>query len=142
MLISLLEIQQKEVFMKKYLEILKTVKLFKGIKESDLLLLLGCLSGKLQHYEKNEIVFMSGESINSFGIVLAGQVQIVQEDFYGNRSILANIGVSNLFGESFACAGIKNLPVSVIATAESDLLFIDCKGLPLHVSIPVLFTAS
>lgn len=115
--------------MKKYLDILKTVKLFKGIKESDLMLLLGCLSGKLQHYEKNEIVFMSGESINSFGIVLAGQVQIVQEDFYGNRSILANIGVSNLFGESFACAGIKNLPVSVIATAESDLLFIDCQRL-------------
>ena len=41
---------------------------------------------------------MSGDSINSFGIVLSGQVQIVLEDFYGNRSILAQIGKGNLFG--------------------------------------------
>ncbi len=77
--------------MKKYLEILKKVNLFKGIEESNLLSLMSCLSGKLMHYEKNQTVFMSGETINSFGIVLSGQVQIVQEDYYGNRSILANI---------------------------------------------------
>jgi len=122
-----LEIQQKEVIMKKYLEILKKVNLFKGIEESNLLSLMSCLSGKLMHYEKNQTVFMSGETINSFGIVLSGQVQIVQEDYYGNRSILANIGVGNLFAESFACAQIEMLPVSVIATTESELLFIDCR---------------
>lgn len=124
-----MEIQQKEDFMKKYLEILKTVRLFKGIEESNLMSLLACLSGKLQHYEKNQIVLMSGESTNSFGIVLAGQIQIVQEDYYGNRSILAKTGVGNLFGESFACAQTKDLPVSVIATTESKLLFIDCRRL-------------
>ncbi|HHV29500.1 Crp/Fnr family transcriptional regulator [Acetivibrio mesophilus] len=113
--------------MKKYLEILKKVNLFKGIEESNLLSLMSCLSGKLMHYEKNQTVFMSGETINSFGIVLSGQVQIVQEDYYGNRSILANIGVGNLFAESFACAQIEMLPVSVIATTESELLFIDCR---------------
>jgi len=82
--------------MKKYLDVLKKVNLFKGIDESDLLSLLACLSSKLEHYKKNEIVFMSGEAINSFGIVLSGEVQIVQEDYYGNRSILARIGVGNL----------------------------------------------
>ncbi|GAE88847.1 Crp/Fnr family transcriptional regulator [Acetivibrio straminisolvens] len=115
--------------MKKYLEILKKVNLFKGIKESDLLSLLSCLAGELTHYEKNETVFMSGETINSFGIVLSGEVQIVQDDYYGNRSILAKIGIGHLFAESFACAQIKTLPVSVITTTESDLLFIDCRKL-------------
>ncbi|ABN51275.1 MAG TPA: Crp/Fnr family transcriptional regulator [Hungateiclostridium thermocellum] len=115
--------------MKKYLDVLKKVNLFKGIDESDLLSLLACLSSKLEHYKKNEIVFMSGEAINSFGIVLSGEVQIVQEDYYGNRSILARIGVGNLFAESFACAQIEALPVSVITTTESDLLFIDCRKL-------------
>jgi len=38
---------------------------------------------------------------------LSGEVQIVQEDYYGNRSILARIGVGNLFAESFACAQIE-----------------------------------
>lgn len=115
--------------MKKYTEILKTVSLFKDIEQSDLQPLLACLSPKAAKYEKNRIVFMSGDSINSFGIVLSGQVQIVLEDFYGNRSILSQIGKGNLFGESFAFARNNPLPVSVITAAESELLFIDRRRL-------------
>jgi len=111
--------------MKEYLDVLKTVNLFRGIEESDLQPLLSCLSAKSAHYEKGRTVFFSGESIERFGIVLSGQVQIVQDDYYGNRSILAKIDKGNLFGESFACAESKTLPVSVITTAESELLFID-----------------
>jgi len=113
--------------MKNLTEILKTVPLFNDIEEADFQPLLACLSPKLAQYGKNQIVFMSGDSINSFGIVLSGQVQIVLEDFYGNRSILAQIGKGNLFGESFAFARNKSLPVFVITSAESKLLFIDCR---------------
>jgi CRP-like cAMP-binding protein len=115
--------------MKKYLNVLKTVKLFNGIEESNLLPLLSCLSAKAVHYEKGQTVFFSGESIERFGIVLSGQVQTVQDDYYGNRSILTKVDTGNLFGESFTCAGIKTLPVSVITSAESELLFIDCHRL-------------
>ncbi len=115
--------------MKNYLDVLKTVKLFKGIEESDLQPLLSCLRAKSIHYEKGQTVFSSGESIERFGIVLSGQVQVVQDDYYGNRSILGKVDIGNLFGESFACAEIKTLPVSVITTAESELLFIDCHRL-------------
>jgi CRP-like cAMP-binding protein len=72
---------------------------------------------------------MSGDHIHSVGIVLSGQVQVCQEDYYGNKSIFGNSGPGQLFGESFACAESKSLPVSVITTAESDLLFIDCRRL-------------
>ena len=60
------------------------------------------------------------------GVVLAGQVQILQEDYYGNRSIVAYIGPGQLFGETYACAGVKALPVSVVADENSKLLLIDC----------------
>lgn len=111
--------------MEKYLDVLKTVPLFFGIEQSDLRSLLSCLCAKAVGYEKGQTVFSSGESINKLGIVLSGQVQVVNDDYYGNRSILAKVDVGNLFGESFACTGIT-LPVSVIATTESELLFIDC----------------
>jgi len=111
---------------KRYFDVLKSVSLFRGIDESDFLPLLSCLSAKVTHFEKNQIVLMSGDSITSFGIVLSGQVQVVWEDYYGNRSILAKIDAGHLFGESFACADIDTLPVSVLTTAESELLFIDC----------------
>ncbi|BAL00865.1 hypothetical protein OBV_36660 [Oscillibacter valericigenes Sjm18-20] len=115
--------------MENYLDVLKTVKLFNGIEESDLQGLLSCLTAKMVHYEKAQTVFSNGEGIERFGIVLSGQVQVVQDDYYGNRSILDKIDAGNLFGESFACAEIKTLPVSVITSAESELLFIDCHRL-------------
>ena len=115
--------------MKNCLDVLKTVKLFDGIEDSDLPPLLSCLCAKSIHYEKGQTVFFSGESIERFGIVLSGQVQVVQDDYYGNRSILGKIDIGNLFGESFACAEIKALPVSVITTTESEILFIDCHRL-------------
>jgi len=122
-------IPTKEGHMEKNLELLKSVTLFEGIEESELRPLLACLSAEAAHYEKGQTVFFSGDGTNRFGVVLSGEVQIVKDDYYGNRSILARIGGGNLFAESFACAGMKALPVSVIATAESELLFIDCRRL-------------
>lgn len=115
--------------MEDFLQILKSVNLFKDIKDSDLLPLLTCLSAKKAQYGKGQTIFFSDEKIDDFGIVLSGQVQIVQEDYYGNRNIFDNIGVGNMFGESFACSGIKKLPVSIISAAESEVLFIDCNRL-------------
>ncbi|MEA4921154.1 MAG: Crp/Fnr family transcriptional regulator [Clostridiaceae bacterium] len=115
--------------MKKYIDTLKTVKLFKGIAEADLLPLLSCLAATVKAYEKGQTVFFSGESIKSFGIVLSGEVQVIQEDYYGNRSIIGKMITGNLFGESFACTETKSLPVSVVTSSESELLFIDCRRL-------------
>jgi len=112
--------------MERYLDILKSSPLFDEIAESDLQPLLSCLGAKLIHTEKNRIVFRSGEKTQSFGMVLSGRVQVYQDDYYGNRSIFANIGPGHLFGESFACADDEPLLVSIVTTAESDLLLIDC----------------
>ncbi|MDW5300308.1 MAG: Crp/Fnr family transcriptional regulator [Sedimentibacter sp.] len=115
--------------MDNYLDILTTVDLFNGIKKSDLHPLLSCLSAEVIHYKKGQTVFFSGESIKQIGIVLSGQVYVIKDDYYGNRSILNIINAGNLFGESFAYANIKTLPVSIITSTESELLFIDSKKL-------------
>lgn len=115
--------------MKKYLNVMKTVALFRGIGELELLPLLSCLSANRAHYEKGQTILFSGDRIEQFGIVLSGQVQIVQDDYYGNRSILAEVSQGHLFGESFVYSEIKMLPVSVITSTESEVLFIDCHKL-------------
>jgi len=108
---------------------LNSIDLFRGIASSELEQLLICLSAQKKRYEKGQTVFFSGEPIRRFGIVLSGQVQVVQDDFYGNRSIVANVDAGNLFGESFAYAEMGALPVSVLAAADSELLLIDCRRL-------------
>jgi CRP-like cAMP-binding protein len=115
--------------MEKYLKGLEPVTLFKGISRDDLKSLLHCLGAKAAHYSKNDIIFMAGDRIGSLGIVLSGQVQVVQEDYHGNKCIIGNIDAGNLFGESFSFASIETLPFSIYATTESDILFIDCKAL-------------
>ncbi|MPM19806.1 hypothetical protein SDC9_66232 [bioreactor metagenome] len=112
--------------MKKYFNVLKATELFRGIEEADFEPLLRCLQVRTVCYEKGQAVFSGGERIREFGVVLTGQVQVIQDDYYGNRSILANIGPGNLFGESFACAGAEALPVGVTALDACELLFIDC----------------
>ena len=112
--------------MKKYLNVLKATELFRGIEEADFERLLSCLGARTVCYEKGRSIFSGGERIREFGVVLAGQVQVIQDDYYGNRSILASVGPGNLFGESFACAGVEALPVGVVASEKCEVLLVDC----------------
>jgi CRP-like cAMP-binding protein len=61
------------------------------------------------------------------GVVLEGSVQIVKDDFYGNRSILTYAEPGELFGEAFACGDVEKMPVSGYATKVSKILMLSCK---------------
>jgi len=111
--------------MKKYINILKSVDLFSGIEEPDIISLLPCLGAQVRFFKKGETVLQGGDNVKRFGVVLSGQVQIVQEDFYGNRSIITKIGAGGLFGESFAFAEIQALPVTVTASEDCEILLLD-----------------
>ena len=113
--------------MKKYLPVLKKCGLFNEIEEENLLAMLGCLEAKVISIEKERTIFQEGTPAKYIGIVLEGSVQMVQDDFYGNRTLVTHIEKNGLFGESFACAGTQNLPVSFLASQNGEVLFIDCK---------------
>lgn len=113
--------------MKKYFDILKSVALFEKISETDLEHMLNCLNAKLSVYEKDNIIFLTGDNISQVGIILSGNVQVIKEDFLGNRTILTELSVGDIFGETFACAGIIKSPVTVLAVTGCEVLFIDYK---------------
>ena len=113
--------------MKKYLEILQRCSLFENIDPNRLLVMLQNLGVKRQQFAKGQQVFFEGDPAKEIGIVLSGQVQVVKEDYYGNRNLVALIEPSQLFGEAFACAGVEALPVSVVAVCESDIMLIRCE---------------
>lgn len=113
--------------MEKYFEIVKQCSLFTEIDESDLRTLLDCLMAVPRSCRKNEFVFSAGDAISSVGIVMSGVVHVLQEDYWGNRTIIAHIPPGGLFGEAFSCAEIDSLPVSVIAVEKTEVLLIDYK---------------
>ena len=111
----------------KYLPVLQKCPLFRDIDSSELPALLTCLGAKTVTADRRETVLREGEPARFVGVVLEGGVQILQEDYFGNRSILGLAGPGELFGESFACAGADSLPVSVTASLDSVLLLVDCR---------------
>ena len=121
----MLNFQQKEKKLKKYLSILKKCPLFKDIDDDRLLQFLTCFGARIDFYDKKYTIFAEGSPAKYIGIVLSGSVQVIQVDYYGNRSILSVIGESDMFAEAFACAEVGVLPISVIANEESEIMFID-----------------
>lgn len=113
--------------MKKYIPALKKCGLFEEIEEENLTAMLDCLGAKVFSVKKDMTIFREGTPAKYIGLILSGTVQMVQDDFYGNRSIVTSIGENGLFGESFACAGISSLPVSFIASKDCEIMLIDCK---------------
>lgn len=113
--------------MKDFFDILRECPLFDRIGDESLKEMLGCLNAKERSYKKGDTVFAEGDKAKYLGIVLEGSVQLVRVDYYGNRSILANIEPPQLFGEAFACAGLKSLPVDAVAAADTKILLLDAQ---------------
>lgn len=113
--------------MKDFFDILRECPLFDRIGDESLKEMLGCLNAKERSYKKGDAVFAEGDKAKYLGIVLEGSVQLIRVDYYGNRSILANIEPPQLFGEAFACAGLKSLPVDAVAAADTKILLLDAQ---------------
>jgi len=113
--------------MKQYLPILKKCPLFCDIADEDLLRMLTCIGAKVSAFDKKFTIFAEGAPAVHIGIMLSGTAQVVQVDYYGNRSILSNLTPSEVFAEAFACAEVPTLPVSVIAGEPCEVMLIDCR---------------
>ena len=113
--------------MKEWIPILQACPLFDGIKSADLSAMLGCLGARATNVKKGQFIFREGDPATFIGIVLSGCVHLIREDFFGNRSIMAHIGPTQLFGESYAFSGVPTLPVSIIADEDTQLILLDSR---------------
>lgn len=126
--------------MQEYLEILLQSKLFTKIRGTELDEMLACLAPVKKNLAKGAYIYRDGEQISSMGMVLMGSVHILKEDYWGNRTILAEIQAGQLFGEAYACLEDAKISVSAVAARDSSVLFFDIKriltpcasGCPFH----------
>lgn len=107
------------------LSALKRSKLFSGIDEKEIGVMLSCLSAERRKYKKWEYILRCGDSAGSVGLVMAGSVNVIQEDYWGNRNIVAAVPPGQSFAESYACAGNVPLGVSVQAAENSEVLLMN-----------------
>ena len=80
---------------------------------------------RCQNIPQRRIHFQAGEVTENFGMIIEGKVQIISDDYWGERQILAGFGKGQLFGEAYACMEKMPLLVSAIAVEESQVLMLN-----------------
>ncbi|MBQ4650635.1 MAG: Crp/Fnr family transcriptional regulator [Firmicutes bacterium] len=88
--------------------------------------MLGCLQAQVVRVPRGKAILEEGQPAEKMGILLSGSANIVQEDYYGNRTLVAGIEPAELFAESLAGAGVKEMPLSVVAAEDCEVMLIDC----------------
>jgi CRP-like cAMP-binding protein len=111
--------------MKNNFATLKKSVLFQGVSAEELTTLVKCLGCMLRSYVKGETIYAVGDYAREIGVVVSGRVHIVKDDAWGNSNIIAEISNGEMFAEAVVCSGVGILPVSVIAAADSEVMFFD-----------------
>jgi cAMP-binding proteins - catabolite gene activator and regulatory subunit of cAMP-dependent protein kinases len=111
--------------MEQFFDVIAKAPLFRGVEGAELRALITCLSPTYKEYGKGAPIFHQGEVVPGIGIVLSGRVLIAEDDFWGNRNILADTVPGDLFGEAYACLPGERLRVNVIAEEKCNILLLN-----------------
>ncbi len=113
--------------MKKYIPVLKRTQMFSGVGSDEIESMLSCLGAKLYEYDKGDYVIKQGEHLNDIVVLVDGNLHIQKDDYWGNRSILAQIRVGEMFGEAYVAPESGPVINDVIAVEKSTVIFFDVK---------------
>jgi len=84
------------------------------------------LAQSTKSFSKGQFIYLSGAFVDSMGIVLKGSVQIEQNDFWGNRTIVDKIEAGGFFAETFAITG-EQMMVDVEVSEDCEIAFVNIK---------------
>ena len=114
--------------MKNYMSVLSKNPLFDGLSGEEIQKLCACLTARKRTVKREFFVFHAGDSVRYIYLILSGSLHIIQEDFWGNRSIIETLQAHTLFAEAYVFSSAESHLVSVIAAEDATILEID----PVH----------
>lgn len=106
-------------------ELVKSCPLFRGIDPTDLGGMLKCMSAREIEPERGEFIMTTPGSAPLMGVVLAGEVEMISEDYFGKKSLLTVLPVGSVFGESYSCVKARNRTIAYQASGKCRVLLLD-----------------
>lgn len=107
------------------IDFLTKLPIFYNLKKDEIVKILKFFSYSKEDFEKNNFIFEIGKPISKIGIILSGEINIIKEDFWGNRNILNKFKSGEIFGEVFALAKVSPNNILVETSQNSKILFLD-----------------
>lgn len=107
------------------IDFLMKLPIFYNLKKDEIINILKFFNYSKEDFEKNNFIFEIGKPISKIGIILSGEINIIKEDFWGNRNILNKFKSGEIFGEIFALAKVSPNNILVETSQNSKILFLD-----------------
>lgn len=116
---------QEKLLNQENIKVLENSLLFNNISVEEINNLLHCLKPTIKEYNKGEYIFTTGQSVNTIGLVLDGNIIIENNDVWGNRNIIDTVTVGEIFGENYACIMNEPILVDVVSAKNSKVVFFE-----------------
>jgi len=104
---------------------MQNVALFESINDDDYSALIKCLSPQVKHFSKNEILLLTGDSVQNIGIILDGTACAYLDHMSGSHTLISNLMPMSVFGEVLVSTRTQRSPVTIYATSDVVVAFID-----------------
>ena len=103
-----------------YLEI----PLFQGLDMEEINEVLQKFHGLIKHFPKSDYIYLAGDCVENLCVVLEGTVQMIKEDIWGEKAIIANLGAGSVFAENFLGRLGDRSVVSYFVASDSEVLML------------------
>ncbi len=106
--------------------------LFSNLEEAEVIQALDCFQATERAFWKQEYILNAGDPAATIGVILSGTVSIVSNDFWGNRTIIEQLGPGSTLAETILFSTTDTLPFSAMAAERSELLLFNSR----HITAP------
>lgn len=103
-----------------YLEI----PLFQGLDMEEINEVLQRFHGLIKHFPKSDYIYLAGDCVENLCVVLEGTVQMIKEDIWGEKAIIAHLGAGSVFAENFLGRMGDRSTVSYFVASDSEVLML------------------
>lgn len=100
--------------------------LFRGINHEEYLAMVGCFQAVRKVFRADELIYdLTDVKNDRVGIVERGEASVIRVDEMGVSTVMEDLSLGGVFGQSLAFAGSVNDSVQVVARTTCEVLFID-----------------
>ena len=98
--------------------------LFEGVEPAERERMISCIGYQVKAFRKGDIIALEDEDIHNVGILLSGSVDMIKEDVWGNKVLVARMGKDEMFGETFAWSKNKMSAVTFIVSEDAKIVLL------------------
>ena len=100
------------------------IPLFEGLGSDEIKEVLTKANALIKHFQKSDYILLAGDCVENLCVVINGTVQMIKEDVWGEKSIIANLGAGSVFAENFLGRRGDRSIVSYFAASDSEILML------------------